>query len=167
VEPLTVEDLRELARRIGQYRLFFWIYVASAVLYAASATALAAQTPPSPYPLADGALAFGLFALLVVFLGRWAAFRRSALRRLRLDSMQKMVRYTFFTWLFLLAMGESLGMTAVTAAALGAGPPWKMALLCLWQVFAGLVLTPERAHWDRVLSLWQQTFPPPNDRRIA
>ncbi|MGA9751174.1 MAG: hypothetical protein WBS54_05270 [Acidobacteriota bacterium] len=166
MEPLKAEDLRELSRRISQYRLFFWIYVASAAFYAASAAALTAQTRPSPYPLADGSLAFGLFALLVVFLGRWAAFRPSALRRLQLDSMQKMVRYIFFTWLFLLAMGESLGMTAVTAAALGAGPPWKMLLLCLWQVLAGLVLTPERAHWDRVLSLWQQTFPPPTDRRI-
>jgi hypothetical protein len=158
LEPLTEAQLTELFKKMRLYKFLFIIYVASAVLYGAAAVALVSRVPRSSLPLADGALIFGLLVVAAVFLGRWLAFRSSALRARGLESLEAMTRYIFVTLAFLLAAGETLGMVAVTAASMGGGPAWKLCLLCLWQLLVALVLTPERAHWDRLLGNWEATF---------
>lgn len=158
MEPLTEAQLIELYKKMRIYKFFFVIYVASAVLYGAAAVALASQAPRSPLPLADGSLIFGVLVMSAVFLGRWLAFRPSALRARGLRSLEEMTRHIFVTLAFLLAAGETLGMVAVTVASLGGGPAWKLCLLCLWQLLVAFVLTPERAHWDRLLGIWEATF---------
>lgn len=155
MEPLTAAQLTDLYRKMRTYRYVYGIYVLSALLYAAAAVAMP-RGPAGRFPLADAALLFGLLVLVAVFLGRWLAFRPSALKARGLPRLEDMVRHTFLTLLFLLAAGESLGMVAVACASAGAGPAWKLAMLCLWQLLAGLVLTPDRAHWDRLLARWER-----------
>lgn len=156
---LTAAQLTELFKRIRAYRILYWIYAASALLYGAAAWALARQTPPSPYPLADLGLVFGVFVVVVILIARWLFFRPATLRARKADTLEAMVRHAFQSLLFLLALGESLGMAAVALAAAGAAPAWKLAMLCLWQIMVSLALTPERAHWDRLLTRWGDTFP--------
>ncbi len=156
---LTQAQLKELFSRIRAYRIVFWIYVASALLYAAAAWALSLQAPPAPYPLANLGLLFGAFVVAAILLGRWVFFLPSTLRSRGVGSLEAMVRHAFQSLLFLLALGESLGMAAVALAAAGAAPSWKLVMLCLWQIMAALTLTPEQAHWDRLLTRWGDTFP--------
>ncbi len=157
---LTGENLADLYRKIRTYRYVYIIYIASAVLYAAASGGMAAQVPPTGAAAAIGTIGlyFGLFVMCVVFVGRWAAFTPRALRARGLKNVGAMIQHTFYTLLFLLAAGESLGLVAVTLASLGGRPAWKMLMLCLWQVVVSLVLTPDRSHWDRLLSAWDRTF---------
>jgi hypothetical protein len=160
LEPLTQPQLIDLLKKIRVYRYAYWIYALSAVLYAAAAAALPSQVPPASFPVADAGLLFGLLVMAAVFLGRWVAFRAATLRAKGLVRLEDMVRYTFLTFLFLLAAGESLGMAAVACGSVGGGPAWKLVMLCLWQILAGLVLTPDRAHWDRLLARWEREVAP-------
>jgi len=158
VRPMKETELLDLFRRMRAYRWAFWIAVASAVLYGAAAAALSSRSPARVPWLADAALAYGAFAAGAVLLGRWMAFRPRTLRSRGLSDLGSMVHHIFLTLLFLLGSAESLGLAAVTAAALGAHPPWKPVLLCVWQILVSLALTPERSHWDRLLSRWEETF---------
>lgn len=155
MEPLTGAGLVHLFKRMRQYRIFFWTYVLSAFLYAACVAAFALRARPSPYPLGDGALAAGLVAVGVILGGRWGLLRPSAFQTRAGADFQKAVDHAFFSLLLLLALGESLGMGALAAASLGAAPAWKPMLLCLWQLLLCVLLTPDRAHWDRLLTLWE------------
>jgi hypothetical protein len=155
---LTQAQLRELFKRIRIYRIAYWVYAASAVLYGAAAWALSREVPPAPYPLATLGLLFGIFVVATILLGRWLFFRPSTLRARKLSTLEAMVRHTFQSLLFLLALGESLGMAAVALSAGGAAPSWKLLMLCLWQLMVSLALTPEQAHWDRLLTRWGDTF---------
>jgi len=159
VAPLTERDLLDLYRKMRAYRWLFAVYAASAVLYGAAALALSGASPERRPLLGDGVLAYGVFCAFAVLLGRHLAFRPRTLAVRRLQNFSAMVSYTFSTLLFLLAAGETLGMAAVAAASLGAWPPWKPALLCLWQILVAVVLSPERSHWDRLLTVWSRTFP--------
>ncbi|MGC8762844.1 MAG: hypothetical protein ACP5VN_04320 [Acidobacteriota bacterium] len=156
---LTERDLLDLYRKMRAYRWLFLVYAASAVLYGAAALALSGAAPVRRPLLGDGVLAYGVFCVFSVLLGRHVAFRPRTLKARRLDSLSAMASYAFSTLLFLLAAGETLGMAAVAAASLGAWPPWKPGLLCLWQLLVAVVLSPERSHWDRLLSVWSRTFP--------
>lgn len=157
--PLTERDLLDLYRKMRTYRWLFAVYAASAVLYGAAALALSGSAPAPRPLLGDGVLAYGVFCVFAVLLGRHLAFRPRTLAARRLESLSAMVAYAFSTLLFLLAAGETLGMAAVAAASLGAWPPWKPALLCFWQLLLAAVLSPERSHWDRLLTVWSKTFP--------
>lgn len=159
MDPLTDRDLLDLYRKMRIYRWLFAVYGVSAVLYGAAAVALSLTAPARRPLLADGALAYGLFCVLTVLLYRHVAFRPRTLAARRLESLSAMVSHTFSTLLFLLAAGETLGMAAVAVASLGAWPPWKPALLCFWQILAAGVLSPDRSHWDRLLTVWSKTFP--------
>ncbi len=157
---LTAEDLADLYRKMRTYRYVYIIYMASAVLYAAASAGMTAQVPapPAAQAMGTGGLYFGIFVLAVVFAGRWAAFTPRAMRSRGLKDVRAMVQHIFYTLLFLLAAGESLGLVAVTLGSFGARPAWKLLMLCLWQVVAACVLTPDRSHWDRLLSAWDRTF---------
>jgi hypothetical protein len=151
-------ELLDLFRRMRAYRWAFWIAVASAVLYGAAAAALSARAPARVPWLGDAALAYGAFAAAAVLLGRWIAFRPRTLRARGVRDLGSMIQHTFLTLLFLLGSAESLGLAAVTAAAFGAHPPWKPVLLCFWQILVSVALTPERSHWDRLLTRWEETL---------
>lgn len=155
MEPLTGAGLVHLFRRMRQYRLFFWAYVLSCFFYAASVVAFASRVTPSPYALGDVALAAGLAAVGVILGSRWAMLRPSAFLARAGADLHRAVDHAFFSLLLLLALGESLGMGALTAASLGAAPAWKPLFLCLWQLLLCAVLTPDRAHWDRLLTVWE------------
>lgn len=157
---LSGEDLADLYRKVRTYRYVYIIYMASAVLYAAASVSMTAQVPSPKAGAAIGTagLIFGLFVVCAVFVARWAAFMPRTLKTRGLKSVGAMVQHIFYTLLFLLAAGESLGLVAVTLASAGGKPAWKMLMLCLWQVMVALVLTPDRSHWDRLLSVWDRTF---------
>ncbi len=158
MRPLSESDLAALFGKIRAYRVFFWVYAASAALYFFAVLGLGPQPQVTRLPLADLALGYGVACLAAVFLGRWLAFRPGALKAKGIKDLKAMSSYAFLTLAFLLAAGESMGMVAITAASLGAEPTWKLALLCLWQLAAGAVLTPDRAHWDRILTRWESTL---------
>jgi hypothetical protein len=138
-----------------QYRLFFWAYVFSCFFYAATVAAFALSVPPSPLPLGDAVLGAALAAVGVIVFARWAMLRPAALRTRAGGDLAKAADHIFFSLLLLLALGEALGMGALTAASLGAAPAWKPMLLCLWQLLLCILLTPDRAHWDRLLTAWE------------
>lgn len=158
MRPVTEAELADLFRKMRIYRFFYWICVASAVLYLFSVLGLRGQDPPPRFPLADMALAYGAVCALAIPLGKWLAFRPRTLRSRGLSDMKAMSSYTFLTLAFLLVAAESLGMAAVTAASLGARPVWKLAMLCLWQLALSVILTPDRGQWDRLLTRWETTF---------
>jgi hypothetical protein len=157
MRPLTEEEVAGLFRKMRAYRLLFWIYAVSAVLYLFAVLGLPPQPQALRLPLADLALAYGVLCTLAVFLGKWLALRPSALRARSLANLSSASSHIFLTLAFLLAAGESMGMVALTAATLGAGPPWKLAMLCLWQLAVAAVLSPDRSHWDRLLTRWEST----------
>ena len=155
MKALTESDLKVLYLRMKTYRYIFWIYVVSGFLYAFACFGSYPVERPIRIPLADIALLYGVAGVLCVFIGRAAAFGRGAIKARRLESWGERVQYTFMALLFLLGVGESLGLAAVTVAAMGGGPGWKLLFLPLWQLLAGLVLTPSREHWDRLSSKWE------------
>ena len=156
--PITEVELSELFRKMRIYRFFFWIYMGSAILYLFAVVGMGSSVPASHLPLADAALVYGVLCCLAVFLAKWLSFRPAALRGRGIVGLKAMTSHIFLTLLFLLAAGESLGMAALTAASMGGRPPWKLAMLCLWQIAVGVVLTPDRAHWDRILTRWESTL---------
>ncbi len=156
--PITETDLKVLFRKMRTYRYIYFIYVVSAFLYAVACFGASPQYRLAPAVIANLALGFGALAAGAVFMGKWLAFRPAALRRKGLTSWEDRVQYTFLALLFLLAAGESIGLVAVTAAAFGGGPGWKLTLLPLWQLLVSLLITPERAHWDRLLSRWEDNL---------
>lgn len=156
--PMTEAELSGLFKKMRGYRFFFWIYVASAILYMFSVLGMGGRVPASSFPMADAALAYGVVCCLAIFLARWLSFRPAALRSRGIAGLGAMSSHIFFTLLFLLAAGESLGMAALMAASLGGRPAWKLVMLCLWQLALGVVLTPDRAHWDRLLTRWESTL---------
>lgn len=158
MRALTEPEVAALFRRMRAYRALFWVYAASAVLYLFAALGLPASPIGPSFPVADAALVYGALCALAVFAGKWAAFRPSALKARSLTDLTAASTYIFLTLAFLLAAGESIGMAAVVAATLGGGPPWKLVMPCLWQLAAAVVLTPDRAHWDRLLTRWESSF---------
>lgn len=155
MEPLTDAGLIRLLKRMRQYRLLFTVYVLSAFLYAVSAFALSQTTKPSAFPVADGALLMGLVSSAAYFAAYWALLGPGAFRSRGPKDVGKAADHIFFSMLFLLAMGECPGLVALAAASFGAGPPWKLGLLCLWQVVLCALVTPDRDQWDRLLSRWE------------
>ena len=155
MEPLTAAGLAHLSKRMRQYRLFFWAYVLSCFFYAATVAALALSVRPSTLPLGDAVLVAGLAAAGVVAVGRWAMLRPASLKARAGGDLAKAADHIFFSLLLLLALGEALGMGALTAASLGAAPAWKPLFLCLWQLLLCILLTPDRSHWDRLLTAWE------------
>ena len=158
MRPLTAAEVAGLFRKMRAYRLLFWIYAVSAMLYLFAVLGLPPQPQTLHLPLADLALGYGVLCALAVFLGKWLALRPSALRARGLETLSAASTHIFLTLAFLLAAGESMGMVALTAATLGAGPPWKLAMLCLWQLALSVLLTPDRDQWDRVLTRWESTL---------
>jgi len=162
VHPLTEEDVSALFRKMRVYRLFFWVYALSGALYFFAVLGLPTQPGVTGLPVADLALGYGVLCLVAIFLGKWLAFRPQAFRSRRLAKLGAASSYIFLTLAFFLASGESMGMAALTAASFGGGPPWKLAMLCLWQLAVAAVLSPERAHWDRILSRWESGLDGPD-----
>lgn len=158
MRALTEAEVVGLFRKMRAYRLIFWVYAVSAVLYLFAVLGLPRQPEAFPLPLADLALAYGVICAAAVFLGKWLALRPSALKARGLRDLQSATSHIFLTLAFLLAVGESMGMVALTAASLGAGPTWKLAMLCLWQLAVAAVLSPDRNHWDRLLTRWEWTL---------
>lgn len=158
MRPLTEGEVAGLFRKMRAYRLLFWAYAVSAVLYLFAVMGLPPQPQTLRLPLADLALAYGVLCAIAVFVGKWLALRPSALKARGLGNLSSASSHIFLTLAFLLAAGESMGMVAITAASLGAGPPWKLAMLCLWQLAVAAVLTPDRSHWDRLLTRWESTL---------
>lgn len=158
MRPLTESEVAGLFRRMRVYRVLFWVYAASGVLYLFAVLGLPPSTSASPFPAADAALLYGALCGLVVFLGKWVAFRPAALKARALPNLAAASSHIFLTLAFLLAAGESIGMAAVAAATLGGGPSWKFVMPCLWQLAVAVVLTPDRAHWDRLLTRWESSF---------
>ena len=156
--PVTEREILDLYRKMRAYRWLYAVYAASAVLYGAASLALSTASEVRRPWLGDAVLAYGVFCAFAVFLGRALAFRPRFLRGRRIETLSAMVSHIFSTLLFLLAAGETMGMAALAAASLGAWPPWKPALLCLWQLLAAVVLSPERSHWDRLLSVWTRSL---------
>jgi hypothetical protein len=155
VEPLSDAGLLHLFQRIRQYRLLFTVYVLSAFLYSAGALALSLGRAAVAPPVADGALLLGFVGSAACFAAYWALLGPGAFRSRAPADVGKAADHIFFSMLFLLAMGECPGLLALTAAACGAGPPWKLGLLCLWQVVLCGLVTPDRDQWDRLLSRWE------------
>ena len=93
---------------------------------------------------------------MTVLVGRALLFTPRAFRRRNIEDASSAIGHIFQGLLFLLASGESLGLAAVTAAALGVSTAWEASTVCLWQVLVGLALTPDRGHWDRLLSAWDR-----------
>ncbi len=158
MRPLTEAEVAGLFRKMRVYRLFFWVYAVSAVLYLFAVLGLPPQPLALPLPLADLALGYGALCAFAVFAGKWLALRPPALKARGLKDLHSAASHIFLTLAFLLAVGESMGMVALTAASLGAGPPWKLAMLCLWQLAVAAVLSPDHSHWDRLLTRWEATL---------
>ena len=156
MRPLTEGEIAGLFRKMRIYRVFFWTYTVSALLYLSAVVSLPPQPAVAPLPLADLALAYGALCAVAVALGRWMAFRPKTFSARAGDSLTSAASHIFLTLTFLLAAGESMGMAALTAASLGAGPPWKLVMLCVWQIALGVILSPDRAHWDRLLTRWEE-----------
>lgn len=155
MKPLTESDLKILYLRMKTYRYIFWIYVVSGFLYAFACFGIYPVEKPIHFPLADIALLYGVVGVACVLIGRRVAFGRGAIETRRLENWGERVQYIFMALLFLLGAGESLGLAAVTVAAIGGGPGWKLLFLPLWQLLTGLLLSPTREHWDRLLSKWE------------
>jgi len=155
VKPLTESDLKILYLRMKTYRYIFWIYVVSGFLYAFACFGTYPVEKPIHLPLADIALLYGVVGVACVLIGRRVAFGRGAIEARRLENWGERVQYIFMALLFLLGAGESLGLAAVTVAAIGGGPGWKLLFLPLWQLLTGLLLSPTREHWDGLLSKWE------------
>lgn len=155
MKPLSESDLRILYLRMKTYRYIYWIYIVSAFLYAFACVGSSPVEKPIHFPVADVALLYGVVGMVFVLIGRSVAFGRRAIEARRLESWGERVQYIFLALLFLLGAGESLGLVAVTVAAIGGGPGFKLLFLPLWQLLAGLLLTPTREQWDRLLSKWE------------
>jgi hypothetical protein len=159
VKPLTDGELVHLFERMRQYRFVYAVYVLSALLYAASALALTLKAKPSPGPIADGALLLGVAGTVAFFTAYWTLLGPRGFKSRAPRDVGKAADHVFFSMLLLLALGEGLGMAALAAASFGATPAWKLVLLCLWQVLLSALITPDRNHWDRLLSLWEECCP--------
>jgi hypothetical protein len=142
-----------------QYRLLYAVYVLSALFYAASALALSSRAVSSTYPIADAALLLGLAGITAFLVTYRALLGPAGFRSRAPQDAGRAADHIFFSMLFLLALGESLGMAALAAASFGAGPAWKLGLLCLWQVLLSALITPSRSQWDRFLSHWEECCP--------
>ena len=159
MKPLTDAELVHLFKRMRQYRFFYAVYVLSSLLYAASALALSPRATPSAHTLADAALLLGLAGAAAFFAAYWTLLGPSSFKARALEDVARAADHAFFSMLFLLALGESLGMAALAAASFGAGSAWKLGLLCIWQVLLSALITPERNQWDRLLSRWEKCSP--------
>jgi hypothetical protein len=159
VRPLADADLVHLFDRMRQYRLLYAVYVLSALMYAASAFALSMRAEPSAYPIADGALILGLAGAVAFFAAYRTLLGPPGFKSRAPQDAARAADHVFFSMLFLLALGESLGMAALAAASFGAAPVWKLGLLCLWQILLSTLITPSRNQWDRFLSLWEECCP--------
>jgi hypothetical protein len=159
VRPMNAEEVGALFRKMRAYRLIFWAYTLSGVLYLFAVLGMPNQPTAGHLPFGDIALGYGVLCLVAIALGKWLAFRPSAFRARRLTELGPASSYVFLTLAFFLAAGESMGMAAVTAASFGAGPPWKLAMLCVWQLAASVLLWPDRGQWDRLLERWASSLP--------
>jgi len=157
VRPLTDAGLVHLLKRMRQYRLFFAVYALSSPFYAASALALSSKAARSA--LTDAALLFGLVASSAFFTAYWALLGPSSFKARAPENLDRAADHIFFSMLFLLALGEGLGMAALAAASFGAGPAWKLLLLCFWQMLLSALITPDRNQWDRLLTRWEKCNP--------
>jgi len=142
-----------------QYRFLYAVYVLSALFYAVSALTLSLRAKPPAYPIADGALLLGLAGATAFFAAYRSLLGPHGFRSRAPQDAERAADHAFFSMLFLLALGESLGMAALAAASFGAGPAWKLCLLCLWQILLSALITPSRNQWDRLLSLWEECCP--------
>lgn len=159
MRPMSEDEVGALFRKMRAYRLIFWVYTLSGVLYLFAVLGMPPQPPVAHVPLGDLALGYGVLCLVAIALGRWLAFRPSAFRARRLTELGPASSYVFLTQAFFLAAGESMGMAAITAASLGAGPPWKLAMLCVWQLAVSVLLSPDKGQWDRLLDRWASSLP--------
>lgn len=159
VRPLTDAQLLHLFERMRQYRFLYAAYVLSALFYAASAWALTLRARPSAYPIADGALLLGFAGTAAFFIAYRTLLGPAGFQSRAPRDAGRAADHVFFSMMFLLALGESLGMAALAAASFGAAPAWKLGLLCLWQILLSALITPDRNQWGRFLSLWEECCP--------
>ncbi len=66
MRPMTEDELADLFRKMRIYRFFFWVCVASAILYLFSVLGLRGQLPPLRFPWPTGALGYGVVCALAV-----------------------------------------------------------------------------------------------------